>query len=116
MRRAGAGAVVNVSSMAGRLARGSSIPYCASKAALDIVTRSMARVLAPVIRVNGVAPGVVKTRWVEKQPAFVRAAQMQTPMRRVAQPEDVAQVIVALIADNDFVTGQTVPVDGGLSV
>ena len=115
MRKAGAGAVVNVSSLAGRLARGSSIPYCASKAALDIVTRSMARVLAPVIRVNGVAPGVVKTRWMDKQQVFVRAAQMQTPMRRVAQSEDVAQVNVALIADNDFVTGQTIPVDGGLS-
>jgi 3-oxoacyl-[acyl-carrier protein] reductase len=116
MRRVGAGAVVNVSSMAGRLARGSSIPYCASKAALDIVTRSLARVLAPVIRVNGVAPGVVKTRWMDRQPALVRAAQMHTPMRRVAQPEDVAEIIVALIADNDFVTGQTIPVDGGFSV
>lgn len=115
MRAAGAGAVVNVSSMAGTVARGSSIPYCASKAALNILTRTMARVLAPVIRVNGVAPGVVTTRWVAKQQAFVRGAQMQTPMRRVASPEDVAQSIVALIACNDFVTGQTVPVDGGLS-
>jgi 3-oxoacyl-[acyl-carrier protein] reductase len=108
------GAIVNVSSMAGVLARGSSIAYCASKAALNIVTRATARVLAPGIRVNAVAPGVVTTRWVAGQEAFVRGAQMQTPMRRVAAPEDVAQVIVSLIADSDFVTGQIIPVDGGL--
>ena len=115
MRKAGAGVVVNVSSMAGVLARGNSIPYCASKAALNIVTRSLARTLAPEIRVNAVAPGVVRTRWVENQVSLVRAAQMQTPMRRVARPEDVAQVIVSLIADSDFVTGQIIAVDGGLS-
>ena len=115
MRKAGAGVVVNVSSLAGTIARGSSIPYCASKAALNIVTRAMARALAPEIRVNAVAPGVVTTRWVEGQTAFVRAAQMQTPMRRAASPEDVAQAILSLIADNDFVTGQIVAVDGGLS-
>jgi len=109
------GAVVNVSTLAAVSARGSSIPYCASKAAMNIVTRAMARVLAPAIRVNAVAPGVVTTRWIEGQKAFLRGAQMQTPMRRVATPEDVAQVIVGLIADTDFVTGQIVAVDGGIS-
>jgi 3-oxoacyl-[acyl-carrier protein] reductase len=115
MQKAGAGVVVNVSSLAGTIGRGSSIPYCASKAGLDIVTRALARVLAPTIRVNAVAPGVVKTRWVAEQPGFVRGAQMQTPMRRVAAAEDVAAVIASLVSDNDFVTGQTLPVDGGLS-
>ena len=115
MQAAGAGAVVNVSSLAGLIARGSSIPYCASKAALNVVTRIMARTLAPVIRVNAVAPGVARTRWIEGQDAFVRSAQMQTPMRRIASPEDIAQVIVSLITDADFVTGQIVTVDGGLS-
>lgn len=115
MREAGEGVVVNVSSLAGILARGSSIPYCASKAALDVVTRTLARALAPMIRVNAVAPGVVKTRWVEGQTGFVRAAQMQTPMRRVAEPEDVAQVILALVTGANFVTGQILPVDGGMS-
>jgi 3-oxoacyl-[acyl-carrier protein] reductase len=115
MLTAGGGVVVNVSSLAAELARGSSIPYCASKAALNVVTRMMARVLAPEIRVNAVAPGVVKTRWVDGQDGFVRAAQMQTPMRRVATAEEVAQVIVSLIASGDFVTGQVVTVDGGLS-
>lgn len=115
MQQAGAGAVVNVSSVAGIVARGSSVPYCASKAALNIVTRMLARALAPTIRVNAVAPGVVRTRWVEGREGFVRSAQMQTPMRRLASPEDVAQVILSLITGGDFVTGQIVPVDGGLS-
>jgi 3-oxoacyl-[acyl-carrier protein] reductase len=110
------GAIVNVSSLAAALAKGSSIAYCASKAALNVVTRATARVLAPDIRVNAVAPGVVRTRWVADQKAFVRGAELQTPMRRVAEPDDVAQVIVALIADSDFVTGQIVTVDGGIGV
>ena len=115
MRAQGAGVIVNVSSVAATFARGSSIPYCASKAALNVVTRMAARSLAPTIRVNAVAPGVVRTRWVEGQDGFIRSAQMQTPFRRVAEPEDVAQAILALIERNDFVTGQILPVDGGLS-
>ena len=115
MQEAGEGAVVNVSSLAAQLARGSSLPYCASKAALNVVTRALARALAPVIRVNAVAPGVVDTRWVADLKGFVRSAQMQTPMRRIAAPEDVAKMIVSLIADHDFVTGQIVTVDGGIS-
>jgi 3-oxoacyl-[acyl-carrier protein] reductase len=113
--QAAGGVVVNVSSLAGSIGRGSSIPYCASKAGLNLLTRMMARLLAPAVRVNAVAPGVVTTRWVANQTAFVRGAQMQTPMRRVAGPEDVAQAILALIESNDFVTGQILPVDGGLS-
>lgn len=115
MQQAGAGEVVTVSSLAGRMARGSSLPYAASKAALDVVTRALARALAPTVRVNAVAPGVVNTRWVEGQTAFIRSSQMQTPMRRIAEPEDVADAILSLITGSDFVTGQTLPVDGGLS-
>jgi len=115
MRRAGAGVVVNVSSVAARLARGSSIPYCCSKAALDVLTRIMAKTLAPEIRVNAVAPGVVDTRWVKDQKAFVRGAQMQTPLRRIATPDDVARAVISLIEGSDFVTGVVLPVDGGIS-
>jgi len=115
MRRVGGGVVVNVSSVAARLARGSSIPYCCSKAALDVLTRIMAKALAPEIRVNAVAPGVVQTRWVEGQKAFVRGAQMQTPLRRIASPDDVAQAVLSLIAGCDFVTGAVLAVDGGIS-
>ncbi len=115
MQEAGAGVIVNISSLAGALGQGSSLPYCASKAALNRVTRLLARILAPTIRVNAVAPGVVDTRWVEGMTGFVRSAQMQTPMRRIAQPHDVAQVVVSLVTAAEFVTGQIVNVDGGLS-
>ncbi len=115
MQAAGEGEIVNVSSVAGALARGSSIPYCASKAALNIVTRATARALAPTIRVNAVAPGVVNTRWVEGQTAFIRSAQMQTPMRRIAEPADIAQAILSIIQGSDFITGQIIAIDGGMS-
>jgi len=115
MERAGAGVIINVSSMAGVLGRGSSIPYCISKAALNLLTRILARRFAPVIRVNAVAPGIVTTRWVKDQKAFVRSAQLQTPMKRIAAPEDVAGAILSLIEGTDFVTGQILGVDGGLS-
>ena len=115
MRKAGAGVIINVSSLAGLLARGSSIPYAASKSALDIVTRALARVLAPTIRVNAVAPGVVNTRWVKDQKAFVRSAQLQTPMRRIAEPSDIAQIILSLIKGNDFITGHIMVADGGMT-
>ena len=115
MRKVGAGVVINLSSIAGLIARGSSIPYAASKSALNIVTRALARALAPEIRVNAVAPGVADTRWVKGQEAFVRGAQLQTPMRRIATPQEIAQSILSLIADNDFVTGQILNVDGGMT-
>ena len=90
-------------------------PHMQEAGALNRVTRLLARILAPTIRVNAVAPGVVDTRWVEGMTGFVRSAQMQTPMRRIAQPHDVAQVVVSLVTAADFVTGQIVNVDGGLS-
>jgi 3-oxoacyl-[acyl-carrier protein] reductase len=118
MRRAGSGAIVNVASVAGIRAIGSSIAYAASKAGLINMTIALARVLAPEIRVNCVAPGFIDTRWLreglgagyEGAKEFYSA---QTPLGRVATPKDIAQVIVSLIADSDFVTGQTITVDGG---
>jgi 3-oxoacyl-[acyl-carrier protein] reductase len=114
MEKAGGGVIINVSSMAGVLGRGNSIPYCASKAALNLLTRILAKQLAPAIRVNAVAPGVVTTRWTKEQKAFVRGAELQTPMKRVATPEDVAGAILSLIEGTDFITGQLLAVDGGL--
>jgi 3-oxoacyl-[acyl-carrier protein] reductase len=78
-------------------------------------------VLAPEVRVNCVAPGFIDTRWLRDglggvyEPAKQRTAE-QTPLGRVASPEDVAQVILSLIEGADFVTGQTIVVDGGNSV
>lgn len=121
MREAGDGAIVNVASIAGVRAVGSSIAYAASKAGLINMTIALARVLAPEIRVNCVAPGFIDTRWLKQglgefyEPAKQRTSQ-QTPLGRVATPEDVAQVILGFIENADFVTGQTTIIDGGSSI
>lgn len=121
MKAAGQGAIVNVASVAGIRAVGSSIAYAASKAGLINLTVALARVLAPEVRVNCVAPGFIDTRWLRQGlgPAFepVRQATAErTPLRRVATPDDVAQVILGLIESADFVTGQTMVVDGGNAI
>ncbi|OGO50730.1 MAG: 3-ketoacyl-ACP reductase [Chloroflexi bacterium RBG_16_68_14] len=118
MKEAGEGAIVNIASVAGIRAVGSSIAYAASKAGLINLTVALARVLAPQVRVNCVAPGFIDTRWLREglgplfEPARQRTAE-QTPLGRVATPEDIAQVVLGLIEGADFVTGQTVVVDGG---
>ncbi len=116
--RAGGGAVVNVSSVAGVAGIGSSIPYCASKAALNIMTVALARSLAPEIRVNAVAPGFIDTRWWKDREGYEAVKQYttsRTPLQRVCQPEDVAVVVLDLITA-DLVTGQVVVVDGGMTI
>ena len=118
MREAGAGAIVNIASVAGIRAVGSSIAYAASKAGLINLTVALARVLAPEVRVNCVAPGFIDTRWLRQglgpmfEPLRQRTAE-QTPLGRVSRPEDVAQVVLSLIEGADFVTDQTLVVDGG---
>jgi len=115
MRREGRGHIVNVASTAGLTGRGSSIAYCASKAGVISVTRSLTLALAPEIRVNAVAPGFVETRWTAGRDEFRASSLAATPLDRVAQPEDVAHAILFL-AKTDFVTGQVVVVDGGRSL
>jgi 3-oxoacyl-[acyl-carrier protein] reductase len=119
--RAARGNIVNISSTAGETAVGSSIPYAASKAALDNITKSLARTLAPAVRVNGVAPGFVDTRWLvegygDRLDAIRKLVKQQTPLRDVARPEQVAQVVVALLTSMDWVTGETIAVDGGYTI
>jgi ketoreductase RED2 len=115
LRKSGAGCVVNVSSLAGVRPTGSSIPYAASKAALNHVTRLLANVVGPEVRVNAVAPGLVDTPWTEDWDAIRAAVRERSPLRRSAQPADVAEVVLGLIAA-EYVTGQVVVVDGGLSL
>ncbi|AOI72382.1 hypothetical protein WI29_28710 [Burkholderia ubonensis] len=109
------GCVVNVSSHAGVRPKGASIPYAATKAALNHMTRLLALSLAPDIRVNAVAPGLVDTPltagWTDAQQRWREHA----PMRRAAQPDDVAQT-VAMLAASDYVTGEVVLLDGGLNL
>jgi 3-oxoacyl-[acyl-carrier protein] reductase len=112
------GVVVNVSSVAGVAGIGSSIPYCASKAALNIMTVALARALAPEIRVNAVAPGFIDTRWWKDRDGYEVVKHFATeraPLKRICQPEDVAAVVLGLI-DAELVTGQVVVVDGGMTL
>lgn len=107
------GCIVNITSVAGLTGGGSSIAYSASKAAAVSVTKSLARVLAPNVRVNSVAPGVVMTRWMDGHEEFAKKHSKRTPLGRPAYPEDVSEVVMSLITGASFVTGQTVVVDGG---
>jgi len=110
-----AACVVNVSSHAGIRPKGASIPYAATKAALNHVTRLLALSLAPHIRVNAVAPGLVDTPmtadWTQAQALWRDKA----PMRRAASPEDIAQAVSMLVA-SDYLTGEILLSDGGLNL
>lgn len=110
------GHIVNITSIAGFSGAGSSMAYAASKAAAISITRSFARVLAPDVRVNSIAPGVVITRWVEGQDDHVRNFANANPFGRAAMPEDVADAAWALVCGGRFITGQTLVVDGGWSL
>ena len=107
------GVIINITSIAGVTGLGSSIAYAASKAAEISITKSLARVLAPEVRVIGVAPGIVLTRWVEGHADHIDKLAGETPLQKVAEPADIAQTVYALIAHADFVTGQNLIVDGG---
>lgn len=117
------GMIVNVSSISGIIAPAtmSSLAYGAAKAALIHLTRGLAVALAPRVRVNAVAPAFTDTPWMRNhyrddyQRVIAKAA-ANYPLKRVAKPEDVAAAIVGLVAGGDFITGQTLIVDGGLSL
>ncbi len=117
------GMIVNVSSISGVLAPStmSSLAYGTAKAALIYMTRGLAVALAPKVRVNCVAPAFTDTPWMsqhfgaEYQEVIAKAA-AGYPLQRIATPEDIAGAILGLITGGDFVTGQTLLVDGGLSL
>ncbi|MFT4067740.1 SDR family NAD(P)-dependent oxidoreductase [Paraburkholderia sp.] len=113
-RLAGGGVVINVSSIAAQTAMGSNVMYCASKAALDNLTRSLARALAPTIRVVSVAPGLVDTEFVKSMDSAWRDEQAaRTPLGRLAYPEEIARAVLAAVRELRFTTGCVLPVDGG---
>ena len=120
MKKQGQGAIVNDSSIGGVTGIASSIPYAASKAALNLMTKSLAHVLAPEIRINAVVPGMIQTRWLkgglgdEQYEALIRTQGAQLPLKRVATAEDIAKVLVWFLTDADLITGETLIVDSGI--
>jgi len=113
IRAAGGGCILNVTSLAGVRPSGSSIPYCASKAALNHLTVLLANTLGPNIRVNAVAPGLIDTPWTESWNDIRDYVRAMAPLQRSGQPDDVATAAVGL-ARADYVTGQVLVCDGGL--
>jgi ketoreductase RED2 len=106
---------VNVSSVAGIRPTGSSIPYAASKAAVNHMTALLAKVVGPEVRVNAVAPGLVDTPWTTGWETIRERVSAIAPLKRTGTPGDVADVIVNL-ASTPYMTGQVVVVDGGLTL
>jgi 3-oxoacyl-[acyl-carrier protein] reductase len=113
----GGGVVVNISSAAATLAMGSNIIYCASKAAMDNMTKSLARALAPRIRVVSVSPGLVDTEFVKSMdPVWHDEQAARTPLGRLATPEEIADAVAAAITSLTVATGCILLVDGGRSL
>lgn len=119
LRAAGRASVVNVASIAGIRGIGSSIAYAASKGALITMTRSLARVLGPEVRVNAVCPGFIQGDWLregmgeetyDRTKAFL---EQSTPLRTTATADTVAESILQLIEGASLVTGETLILDGG---
>jgi 3-oxoacyl-[acyl-carrier protein] reductase len=111
------GAIVNTASVAGQNMVGSSMAYSASKAGLINLTKNLARALAPEVRVNAVAPGVVDTVWTRAWPKKTKQnAADRALLKRICTAQDIAEVIVFLCVGTSMITGQTIVVDGGFSL
>ena len=122
LQASGRGAIVNISSVSGALGDGSCIPYAASKGALDTLTKSLARALAPKVRVNAVCPDYLTGRWLmegvgaERYDQVLGQARAKAALADVATPEDVADAVAWLIEGGRMVTGTQVVIDGGIAL
>jgi NAD(P)-dependent dehydrogenase (short-subunit alcohol dehydrogenase family) len=112
MKKAGAGRIVNISSLGGILAWAEYAHYCSSKAGVIMLTRVLAKALAPEIAVNSVAPGVILSSGQEPRVEQMIAA---TPAGRMGTVEEVAEAVLYFLNATNFITGQVLAVDGGLS-
>ena len=121
MKKAGKGSVVNISSIAGVTGVGSSVAYAASKGALNTMTLSLARSLAPEIRVNAICPGFIGTRWFsdrfgeDKYQKIRKQQEASTPLARAGTPDDIAKSVVFFAGEgSDHITGETLMSDAGM--
>jgi 3-oxoacyl-[acyl-carrier protein] reductase len=117
MRKQGHGRIINIASVAGINAQGSSIAYCASKAAVIHISKCLAKTLGPEILVNVIAPGfIADTRWNVGRPnldATIQKVTQAAPLKRAGRPEDIADAALFLATRGDFMTGDVMVVDGG---
>ena len=119
LKASGAGQIVNVSSVAGVYGTGSSIPYCASKAALNNLTVTLARVMGPEVQVNTVCPGFIDGSWLQEGfgdafEAIKQSVVDKSLLRSVCTPEDVKDAIFGFLLGSKLTTGEIVVVDGGV--
>jgi len=112
MKKQGAGRIVNISSLGGIRPWAGHAHYCASKAGVIMLTQALAKAFAPEITVNSVAPGVILSSPEEPRTADMIAA---TPAKRRGTVEEVAEAVLYFLNATDFITGQLLAVDGGLS-
>lgn len=115
LRAGGDGLIISISSSSAERPMGSSIPYSVSKAGINHMTRMLAKALGPAVRVNAVAPGMVESPWTEGWDEAREMVEENIAMRRVGRPDDIAAAC-RLIAQNPYMTGSVVTVDGGLSL
>jgi len=109
------GRIINISSLGGLQAWPDYMHYCASKAGLISLTRSLAKALAPHIQVNSVAPGTILFPG-EKRTPYIKGIIRNTPLKKAGRPEDIAATVLFLATQSDFITGQVFVVDGGKSI
>ena len=115
MRRRGQGRIVIISSLGGLQAWPDYIHYCASKAGVISLTRSLAKALAPRVQVNSVAPGTILFPGERRDKAMERIIS-STPLKKAGRPEDIAEMVLFLATRSDFITGQVFVVDGGKAI
>jgi NAD(P)-dependent dehydrogenase (short-subunit alcohol dehydrogenase family) len=112
MRKSGGGRIVNISSLGGIRPWADHVHYCASKAGVIMLTRALAKALAPEITVNSVAPGVIPFGDLDEEAAKMVKA---TPAKRPGTPDEIADAVLFYLQASNFITGQIMAVDGGLS-
>jgi 3-oxoacyl-[acyl-carrier protein] reductase/pteridine reductase len=114
--RSSHGRIINMGSLGGEKPWATHAHYCCSKAALHMLTKVMAKALAPEIAVNCVAPGMIETGSGEKDPALLQRLVAHTPMKKNGSPQDVVSAVMYFATAPHFITGQILTVDGGLSL
>jgi 3-oxoacyl-[acyl-carrier protein] reductase len=115
LRKREGAAIINIASVAAMTGLGSSIAYAASKGAMITMNKSLARSLAPEIRVNAIAPGFVRTRFANWPSSAFDEGEALTPLKRLATVEEIAALALHLAAEAMSITGETITVDGGIA-